>query len=171
MIAMDLSLASLSHIGERLPQVWHTLANDPLLYIPLIAWWALFEFFFLFHASEDYHHKDVLDNGMSSIYAGMYISPIIQGGGLAEFAKFSPNSVLSLILMSYGAFLILGAFTKMIPEFLIPFFGGASIDLVVNVLAIFIVDAGLAFDLATIAIVIVPVAAFKILGLITPKMH
>lgn len=171
MVQIDLSLASLSNISERLPEVWKTLLEDPLLYIPLVAWWFIFELFYLIHKSESYHQQDVLDNGLSSFYAGLYISPLIQGGGFVGFTKLTPSTILSIILMVYGLFLVLAAFVKLLPQFLLPLFGGASIDLVVNVIAIFVVDAGLAFDLATIAIVIVPMFLFKILGFLVPKRY
>ncbi|MDP3766028.1 MAG: hypothetical protein Q8R04_05945 [Nanoarchaeota archaeon] len=166
MVTIDFAWSTLSSVPERLPEVWRVLAADPLLYLPLIAWWFIFELFFLLHKSDTYQQKDVLDNGVSSFYAGFYISPWIQGGAFAELA---PSTVLSVILMGYGMFLILAAFVKLLPKFLIPLFGGASTDLVVNVTAIFVVDAGLPLDWATIAIVAAPVLLFRILGFIIPK--
>jgi len=167
MINFDFS--TLAFIPERLVQIFEVFAEDPLLYIPLVGWWFIFELYYLFHHSDEIREVDVLDNGLSALYTGIYISPIVQGMTAEAFLNPSSKTILSYIFVAYGIFLVIAAFTKFLPQFLTTLFGGAAIDLVATLFSIFYVEGLIPIDLATVAIIFSPILLLKIGGLLRKK--
>ena len=163
-MAIDLSIATLSFLPERVVDIVGVLTKDPLLYIPMLGWWLIFELYYLKHRHDEIRDVDVLDNGLSAIYTGIYISPIVQGLAATAFTAPTNKTMLSFIFMGYGLFLVIVAFTKLLPRFLVTLFGWAAVDLIVSILAIFYVDNVVPIDLATIAIIVVPIFAMKLIG-------
>ena len=157
---------ALSLLSTRAGEIFQIFKADPLLYIPLVLWWFIFERYYIFHSSDEIREVDVLDNGLSALYTGFYISPFVQGISAAAFIHPSPKTLLSFAFLGWGIFLMLAAFIKILPQFIITFLGGSSIDLAVTLLAIFFVDKLIPIDTATIVIILAPILTIKLLALV-----
>ena len=152
-------------ITHRAGDIFNIMKQDPLLYIPLVLWWFIFELYYIFHSSDEIRDVDVLDNGLSAVYTGFYISPFVQGFSAAAFSHPSTKTILSFIFIGWGIFLLVVAFGKILPSFIVTILGGSSIDLAFTLLAIFYIDKLVPIDSATLIVILVPIAIVKVLGL------
>ena len=166
---MALSLAFAGLIPERASQILQLILSDPLVYLPLLGIWFLFELFYLVSNSDsDVKESDLLENSISSIYVAIMISPIISSGGkitLAAFANPSARTFLSIILFIYASLMIFFAFTKILPHFMVYILGGASLDTTFTMLALIYVDGKIPIDFATVSVILIPVIIMHILKL------
>ena len=161
----QISLNFFGLIPERFAQVITVIKGEPLVYLHLLGIWFIFELYYIVSSSDsDVKEQDLIENSISSIYVALVISPFFGEGGfsLAAFTNPSPRTWLSVILLCYASFLIIMAFTKALPQFMLHILGGASIDMVGTMLALIYVDGSIPFDLATVAIVLLPVLCMYI---------
>ena len=166
MIAFNLGFIGL--IPQRFGQVIALIKGEPLVYLPILGLWLIFELYYTVSSSDsDVKESDLLENSISSVYVALVISPLFgeEGFSFAAFSSPSPRTWLSIILFCYAGFLILMAFTKALPQFLVKILGGASIDMVGTMLALIWVDGTIPLDLATIAVILLPVLGMMILQL------
>ncbi|MBI2546534.1 hypothetical protein HYV81_05110 [Candidatus Woesearchaeota archaeon] len=166
-MAIAFNISSLAAIPERVGDVIGLIMGEPLVYIPLLSMWLLFELYYIVSSSDsDVKESDLLENSVSSIYIAVMISPLFgdEGFSLAAFSNPSARTWLSIILFCYAAFLIIMAFTKMLPQFLVHVFGGASLDMFGTMLALIWVDGSIPIDLATIAVLLIPILLMQVFG-------
>ncbi len=165
----QISTNFLALIPERIAQIGKLIMSEPLVYFPLIGIWFIFELYYFVSSSDsDIKESDLLENSISSIYVAIMISPIVTDAGKFSFESFtnpSPRTILSIALFAYAGLLMLFAFTKMLPMFLVHILGGASIDTFFTMLALIWVDGSMPLDLATISVIIIPILIMHILKL------
>ncbi len=146
------------------------ILDQPLIYMPILGVWFLFELYYIVSSSEnDIKESDILGNGVSSVYTAIMISPLVYGGGdfsLSAFADPSPRTLLSIGLFVYSGFMIVAAFTKILPKFIVDILGGASLDTFLTVLALFYVDAIVPVDFPLIVAMLIPVIILQVLKFI-----
>ncbi|MEM4268064.1 MAG: hypothetical protein QXK37_04515 [Candidatus Woesearchaeota archaeon] len=63
---IDLSVASLANVPERIVEIGRIFGKDPRLYIPLVGRWFIFEMYYIVHKGDSVREVDVLDNGLSA---------------------------------------------------------------------------------------------------------
>ncbi len=164
---MAISTSFIGLLSTRFSQVWALIMSEPIVYLPLIGIWFIFEFYYLVSSSnDDIKESDLLENSISSIYVAIMISPIVTNVSKFSFNVFTnptPRTVLSMILFGYAAFLMICAFTKILPKFLVYLFGGASIDTMFTMLALIYVDGKIPIDMATVIVILIPVIFMHIL--------
>lgn len=166
-MAISLSVSALADIPARFGDIYTLVMGEPLVYIPLLGMWLLFELYYIVSSSDsDVKESDLLENSISSIYVAIMISPLFgdEGFTLAAFSDPSARTWLSIILFCYAGFLIIMAFTKMLPQFLVHIFGGASLDMFGTVLALIYVDGTVPIDLATVAVLLIPILMMQVFG-------
>ena len=162
---MDFSLAFFGGIPQRFVEVFGVIVGDPLVYLPLLGMWLMFEVYYIISSSDgDVKESDLLENSVSTIYVAFVISPVFEEGlSLAAFSDPTPRTILSIILFCYAGFLIIAAYTKMLPQFMVHILGGASLDMFATMLALLYVDGKVPIDLATIAVIFIPIALMYVL--------
>jgi len=165
-----MALGFLALVPERMAQLWALFWEEPLVYFPMLGIWVLFELYYIVSNDDnDVREVDVLDNGISSIYVAIMISPVIARGGelvWADFLSPTPRTLLSMGLFAYAAFLILAAFFKFMPLAVVHFLGGASIDTFFTLIGLVYVNSDIPLDPALITIILVPIATTFVIKMV-----
>jgi len=147
---------------ERIIQIfWFIIANK-LTFIPLIGSWVIRTLYLIINPDEERGHTYVIATGLALLFTGYSISPFAKDYPLAISIEF----ILSLGLAGYGILLIVLGLFKLMPEFLIDFFGDPGHVIIPAVLAIIYVTSDIPVDIAAIAAVAVPVVLAMILTII-----
>ena len=163
-------LEFLALMPERMVQIWALFWEEPLVYFPMLGIWALFELYYIVSNDDnDVREVDVLDNGISSIYVAIMISPVIARGGelvAADFFSPTPRTLLSIGLFAYALFLILAAFFKFMPLAVVHFLGGASIDTFFTLIGLVYVNSEIPLDAPLITVILIPIGTTFIIKML-----
>ena len=86
-----------------------------------------------------------------------------KGFSFASLDISSPTTKAAIFLAGYAILLLLFAFTKMLPKFLVVVFGKREFDLFINFIAVLMIEPGIAITGTLLAVIGVPLLILLII--------
>ncbi|MFH1181982.1 MAG: hypothetical protein V1702_03415, partial [Candidatus Woesearchaeota archaeon] len=131
--------AALSTLGDF-------IGNNLILCLIIIGSYALFYIYSFLHntsVDSDVYEIDLLSAGVSSLTTALLLIGLDEGSNSFNFANLGfsePSTKMAIGLAVYAVFLILFAFTKMLPRFFVVILGNSELDLFINLIAVMIIS-------------------------------
>ena len=166
---MSIFQFSFSEIPEAVSIIIGFINDNLILSVVLFISHALFYLYSIINNKSDdsdVYEIDLLGNGVSSIMVALLLVGLDESSKGFSFASLdfsSSTTKVAIFLSGYAILLILFAFTKMLPKFLVVVFGNGQLDLFVNLVAVLMIEPGVVITGTLLAVIGVPLLILLII--------
>ena len=167
---MSIFQFSFSEVPAAISTITGFIKDNPLLSGALFISYALFYLYSFINnksVDSDVYEIDLLGNGVSSIMVALLLIGLDESSKGFSFASLdfsSPTTKAAAFLGGYALLLLLFAFTKMLPKFLVVVFGNSELDLFINLIAVLMIEPGVAITGTLLAVIGAPLLILLIIG-------
>ena len=173
---MSIFQFSLAQIPAAVSAILGFIANNPILCGALFLSYALFYAYAFIHnkaVDSDIYEVDLISSGVSSIMVALLLIGIDESSKSLGFSLDlgSPKGRVAVFLLIYALTMVILAFTKMLPGFLVVIFGNSELDLFVNFVAILMIEPTIAITGTLLAVIGVPLLALLIIQRLRRLAH
>jgi hypothetical protein len=168
---------SAAGIPAALSTITSFIKENPIMSVFLFAYYFLiyiYQFINNHAVDSDIYEMDLLSSGISSIMVAMLLV------GLDEAAKgfditrlFAFNTMttkVALVLLIYGIILIIFAFIKVLPHFIVILLGNSELDLFINLVAVLLTQPKAEITGTLLVVIGVPLAVMFVVQRIRRMM-
>lgn len=166
---MSIFQFSMSEVPAAVATITGFIKDNPLLSGALFISYALFYFYSFINnksVDSDVYEIDLLGNGVSSIMVALLLIGLDESSKGFSFASLdfsSPTTKAAVFLGGYALLLLLFTFTKMLPKFLVVVFGNSELDLFINLIAVLMIEPGVAITGTLLAVIGAPLLVLLII--------
>jgi len=166
---MSIFQFSFSEIPEAVSIIIGFINDNLILSGVLFISYTLFYLYGIINnksVDSDVYEIDLLGNGVSSIMVAFLLVGLDESSKGFSFASLdisSPTTKAAIFLAGYAILLLLFAFTKMLPKFLVVVFGNSELDLFINFIAVLMIEPGIAITGTLLAVIGVPLLILLII--------
>ena len=166
---MSIFQFSFSEVPAAISTITGFIKDNLILSVVLFFSYALFYLYSIIHnksADSDIYEIDLLGNGVSSMMVALLLVGLDESSKGFSFASLdisSPTTKAAIFLSGYAILLLLFAFTKMLPKFLVVIFGNGELDLFINFVAVLMIEPGIAITGTLLAVIGVPLLILLII--------
>ena len=166
---MSIFQFSFSEIPEAVSIIIGFINDNLILSGVLFISYTLFYLYGIINnksVDSDVYEIDLLGNGVSSIMVALLLVGLDESSKGFSFASLdisSPTTKAAIFLSGYAILLLLFAFTKMLPKFLVVIFGNGELDLFINFVAVLMIEPGIAITGTLLAVIGVPLLILLII--------
>lgn len=173
---MSIFQFSLAQIPAAVSTILGFITDNPILCGALFLSYALFYTYAFIHnkaVDSDVYEVDLLSSGVSSIMVALLLIGIDESSKSLGFSLDlgSPKGKVAAFLLIYALAMVLLAFTKLLPGFLVVIFGNSELDLFVNFVAILMIEPSIAITGTLLAVIGVPLLALLIIQRLRRLAH
>jgi|GEM_PF-5267395 len=140
---MSLFSFSIAGVPAALSVIVNFIKENPIMSVFLFAYYFLiyiYQFINNHAVDSDIYEMDLLSSGISSIMVAMLLIGLDESSKGFDLSKlFAFNTIttkVALILLIYGVILIIFAFIKILPHFIVILLGNSELDLFINFVAV-----------------------------------
>lgn len=140
---MSIFAFGMAEVPAALSVIVNYIKENPIMSVFLFAYYFLiyiYQFINNHSVDSDIYEMDLLSSGISSIMVAMLLIGLDEsskGFDIAGLFSFSTiTNKVALILLVYGIILIIFAFIKILPHFIVILLGNAELDLFINLVAV-----------------------------------
>src|SRR3989338_4512892 len=166
---MSIFQFSFSEVPAAISAIIGFIKDNLILSVVLFVSYALFYLYGIINnksVDSDVYEIDLLGNGVSSIMVALLLVGLDESSKGFSFASLnfsSPTTKAAIFLAGYAILLLLFAFTKMLPKFLVVVFGNSELDLFINFIAVLMIEPGIAITGTLLAVIGVPLLILLII--------
>ncbi len=166
---MSIFQFSMSEVPVAVSTITGFIKDNPILSGVMFISYVLFYFYSIINnksVDSDVYEIDLLGNGVSSIMVAFLLLGLDESSKGFSFASLdfsSPTTKSAILLSGYAILLLLFAFTKMLPKFLVVVFGNSELDLFINLVAVLMIKPGIAITGTLLAVIGVPLLILLII--------
>jgi len=159
---MNLLEFNLADISSVISVLLGFVKENLILFILIFFSYAIFFVYnFLNNKSVDgeIYESDVLGSAVSSIMTALLLVGLDEGTKGLDALKFdlgSTTTKIAIFLLIYGVFLMICAFVKILPKFLVIVFGNSELDMFINLIAIILTDPKIEITGTMLVVLAVP---------------
>jgi hypothetical protein len=174
---MSLLSFSMADVPAALSTLGSFIASNLILCIIILGSYIAFYLYSFIHntsADSDVYEIDLLSAGISSLTTALLLVGLDEGSTAFSFASLSlsePSTKMALGLAAYAFFLIIFAFTKMLPRFIVVLLGNSELDLFINIVAVMIISPGVVITGTLLLLLLVPLLFLFIVQRLRRMMH
>ena len=140
-------MSILAFSSAQIPAAFSTIITfikeNPIMSVFLFAYYFLiyiYQFINTHAVDSDIYEMDLLSSGISSIMVSMLLVGLdeaAKGFDIMRLIAFnSMTTKVALVLLIYGVILIIFAFIKVLPHFIVILLGNSELDLFINLVAV-----------------------------------
>jgi hypothetical protein len=172
-----MSLFSPAEVPAALATLGAFIADNLILCIIILGSYIAFYVYSFIHntsADSDVYEIDLLSAGISSLTTALLLVGLDEGSKGFSFANLSfsePSTKMAIGLAAYALFLMLFAFTKMLPRFLVVLLGNSELDLFINLVAVMIISPGVVITGTLLLVLIAPLIFLFLVQRLRRMMH
>ena len=159
---IDLFSFSISAIPSTLAELWNFILGNPILCGILFASYFLhyaYQFINYKAADSEVYEIDLLSSGISTIMIAFLLIGLDESAKVFNFSNIdlgTTTTLVAVVLFIYALLLILFAFVKILPRFLVILLGNSEVDLLINFVAILMIDPEITITGTTLLVIAVP---------------
>ena len=173
---MSIFQFSLAQVPAAVATITGFIRDNPILCGALFLSYTLFYVYAFIHnkaVDSDVYEVDLLSSGVSSIMVALLLIGIDESSKSLGFSLDlgSPKGRVAVFLLIYALTMVILAFTKMLPGFLVVIFGNSELDLFVNFVAILMIEPTIAITGTLLAVIGVPLLALLIIQRLRRLAH
>jgi|WetSurMetagenome_2_1015567.scaffolds.fasta_scaffold357863_2 hypothetical protein len=153
------------------------ISNNLILCIIILGSYIAFYIYSFIHnnsSDSDVYEIDLLSAGISSLTTALLLVGLDEGSKAFSFANLSfgePTTKMAIGLAVYAVILIIFAFTKILPRFLVILFGNSELDLFINLVAVMIISPEIVISGTLLLVIAIPLACLFIVQRVRRMMH
>jgi hypothetical protein len=164
-----MSLAfSPAEIPTALATLGNFISNNLILSLIILGSYISFYIYSFIHntsVDSDVYEIDLLSAGISRLTTALLLVGLDEGAKSFSFATLSfsePSTKMAIALAAYAFLLIIFAFTKILPRFLVVLLGNSELDLFINLVAVMIISPEVQITGTLLLLLAVPLACLFI---------
>ena len=160
---------SFSEVPAAISIITGFIQDNVILSAALFVSYALFYLYGIINnkaVDSDVYEVDLLGNGVSSAMVALLLIGLDESSKGFSLASLDFNSVrtkVALFLLIYAIVLLIFAFTKMLPKFLVVVFGNGELDLFINFISVLMIEPNIAITGTLLAVIGVPLLILLII--------
>jgi hypothetical protein len=168
---------SFAEIPGAIQTIVTFVGSNVILCSIILFSYVLFYVYQFIHSSgvdSDVYEIDLLSAGVSSLTTAFLLVGLDESSNSFTFTNLNlsePSTMMAIGLSIYSLVLILFAFTKILPKFLVVMLGNSELDLFINLVAVMIISPGVKITPTLLAVIGVPLVILLIIQRVKRMMH
>jgi hypothetical protein len=153
----------MSQVPAAVSAITGFITKNPFLCLILFVSYGLFYLYSFVHnrsADSDVYEIDMISSGVSSILVALMLLGLDESSEsiVLKVSMTDPGNKIALMLLGYAIVLIILAFIKVLPKFIVVILGNSELDLFINLVAALMTDPKVAINTTLLVVIAVPLA-------------